>query len=150
MLCLSGFQLCIRLAARLDFSTARNTFVNALIKFTTLDAVKEMKSKHIQCIKMLIAVALTEGDYLEESWIQVLQAIRYGTFINLVGSFTDYYTSQLARLQLFSNGSHTDDLYFSDTTSVSSDSKHGKRLHAFRSSERSSLHGSHIAGSLVR
>ena len=28
--------------------------------------------------------------------------------------------SQLARLQLFSAGSHTDDLYFSDTASVSS------------------------------
>ena len=28
--------------------------------------------------------------------------------------------SQLARLQLFSAGSHTDDLYFSDTASISS------------------------------
>ena len=30
----------------------------------------------MQCIKLLIAIALSEGDYLEESWLQVLQAIR--------------------------------------------------------------------------
>lgn len=96
-LCLLGFQYAIRLACRLDFPTARNTFIYTLSKFTTLDTVREMHYKNIECIKLLMNVAVTEGDYLEESWNQILQCY-----------------SQLSRLQLFSNGLHTDDMFFSN------------------------------------
>lgn len=99
-LCLDGFRSCIMLSCRLDIPIARNTFINALLKFTTLDAVKEMKPKNVSCIKMLMNISLAEGDYLEESWVQVLQNV-----------------SQLARLQLLASGSHTDDIFFSDTAS---------------------------------
>jgi brefeldin A-inhibited guanine nucleotide-exchange protein len=102
-LCLSGFQNCIVLSCRLDFPIARHTFINALAKFTTLDTVREMREKNVLCIKLLLSVALSEGDFLEESWTQVLQSI-----------------SQLARLQLLANGSHTDDVFFSDSTSTAS------------------------------
>lgn len=96
-LCLTGFHDCIQIACRLDFPTARNTFINVLLKFTTLDAVREMKPKHVACIKLMMDLAISEGDYLEESWLQVLQTV-----------------SRLARLQLFASGSHTDDIFFSD------------------------------------
>jgi hypothetical protein len=59
-----------------------------------------MKPKNVSCIKMLMNISLAEGDYLEESWVQVLQNV-----------------SQLARLQLLATGSHTDDIFFSDTAS---------------------------------
>lgn len=101
-LCLSTFQYCISISCRLDNRVARNTFLHALSKFTTLDTVREMRSKNVQCIKLLLNVAFTEGEYLEESWLQILQVI-----------------SQLARLQLFANGGHTDDMFFGDALSSS-------------------------------
>jgi brefeldin A-inhibited guanine nucleotide-exchange protein len=92
-LCLISFQYAIRLACRLEFSTARNTFVNAIAKFTALDSVREIQKKNLDCIKILLELALAEGDYLEESWSQVLQA-----------------TSQLARL-MFANGMRNEDSF---------------------------------------
>ena len=99
-LCLFGFQYSIRLACRLDFPVGRSTYINALATFTALDQVREMRPKNVESIKVLIGIALSEGDYLEESWCQVLLCI-----------------SQLARLQMFGNGLHTDDLFFKDSNS---------------------------------
>lgn len=96
-LCLEGFQASIRIACRLDVNTARDTYVNSLAKFTTLESIKEMKSKHLDAIKMLINVALNDGDYLYESWGQILRCI-----------------SHLSRLQLFGSGLHSDDMFFSE------------------------------------
>lgn len=97
-LCLEGFQLSIRLACRCDVTTARDTYITTLTKFTTLEMIKEMKYKHIDGIKLLINIALTEGDFLCETWGQILSCI-----------------SHLSRLQLFGNGLHTDDMFFSET-----------------------------------
>lgn len=98
-LCITGFQYCLELSCRLDINIARNTFINGLSKFTTLDSVRDMKEKNVQCVKLLLNVALTEGDYLGESWTQVLQNV-----------------SHLARLQLLATGSHTDDMFFSESS----------------------------------
>ncbi len=116
-LCLSGFQHCILLSCRLDFPIARHTFINALAKFTTLDTIREMHEKNVLCIKLLLSVALSEGDFLEESWTQILQSI-----------------SQLARLQLLANGSHTDDVFFSDSMSTASNGNSSDGSKSFRKS----------------
>ena len=100
-ICQTGIYYAIRLACRLDFPTARHTFMNALAKFTTLDTVREMHPKHVSCIKLMLTLTLTESDFLDESWGQVLQCI-----------------SQLARLQLFANRVLTDDAFFSDSAST--------------------------------
>jgi brefeldin A-inhibited guanine nucleotide-exchange protein len=111
-LCIEGFLHSIRLSCRLDLPISRNTFVNSLAKFTTLETVREMKQKNVLSIKLLMNIALSEGEYLEESWGQILQNI-----------------SQLARLQLFANGSLTDDLFFSESalTSSSNEIKNNRR-----------------------
>ena len=96
-LALEGFQAAVQLACRLDFPTARHTYINALTKFTTLDTIKEMQPKNIECIKIILDIALSDGEYLDESWSQVLHCI-----------------SQVSRLQLFASGFHTDDLFFSN------------------------------------
>jgi Sec7-like guanine-nucleotide exchange factor len=90
-LSLTAFNLCISLACTLDFPIARNTFVNALTKFTALDTVKEMRGKQIACIKLMLNVAVTWGDNLEESWNQILLSF-----------------SHLARLQHFALGQNDD------------------------------------------
>lgn len=98
-LCITGFQYCLELSCRMDINIARNTFINGLSKFTTLDSVRDMREKNVQCVKLLLSVALSEGDYLGESWTQVLQNV-----------------SHLARLQLLASGSHTDDMFFSESS----------------------------------
>ncbi|EWM27144.1 brefeldin a-inhibited guanine nucleotide-exchange protein 1 [Nannochloropsis gaditana] len=94
-LSLEGFRHSIRIAARFNLPTARDLLVNTLYKFTALSEVTEVKPRNIDCIKTLIAVALSDGDYLNESWFDVLQCI-----------------SHLARLQLFASGLHSDDVFF--------------------------------------
>jgi brefeldin A-inhibited guanine nucleotide-exchange protein len=74
-LCLAALQDAIHLASALDMATARATLVNALAKFTTLDSVREMKPRHIECVKCLLRVAVAEGNTLGEAWEPVLQCI---------------------------------------------------------------------------
>ncbi len=53
----------------------RGAFVQALARFTLLtakSALTEMKAKNIDTIKCLIAVAQTDGNYLDDSWEEVL------------------------------------------------------------------------------
>lgn len=95
--CLEGFQFAIRLAGRLDVVTGRETFINALWKFTALDSVKDLKWKNIVAIQTLIQVAVNEGDYLYESWGQVLNAF-----------------SQISRLLAIASGGQSDSLFFAD------------------------------------
>lgn len=85
--CLEGLKLAIRIACRFDLETPRVAFVTALAKFTNLGNLKEMMAKHLEALKVLIDVALTEGDVLKGSWREILTC-----------------TSQLDRLQLLSGG----------------------------------------------
>jgi brefeldin A-inhibited guanine nucleotide-exchange protein len=85
--CLNGLRLAIRLACRFDLETPRTAFVTSLAKFTNLSNLKEMMAKNLEALKVLIEIALTEGDVLKSSWREILTCI-----------------SQLDRLQLLSTG----------------------------------------------
>ena len=85
--CLDGLKLAIRIACRFDLETPRTAFVTALAKFTSLGNLREMMAKNLEALKVLIDVALSEGDYLKNSWREVLTCI-----------------SQLDRFQLLSGG----------------------------------------------
>jgi len=94
-LSLKGFKYAVRVAAHYNIPTARDLLINTIYKFTTLDVVREMKPKNIECIRALISIALSDGNHLQECWLYVLQCI-----------------SHLARLQLFASGLQSDDVYF--------------------------------------
>ncbi|KIX04082.1 uncharacterized protein Z518_07635 [Rhinocladiella mackenziei CBS 650.93] len=85
--CLDGLRLAIRVSCRFDVETPRVAFVTALAKFTNLSNLKEMMAKNLEALKVLIEVALSEGDVLKSSWREILMCI-----------------SQLDRLQLLSTG----------------------------------------------
>jgi brefeldin A-inhibited guanine nucleotide-exchange protein len=85
--CLDGLRLAIRISCRFDLETPRVAFVTALAKFTNLSNLKEMTAKNLEALKVLIEVALSEGDILKSSWREILMCI-----------------SQLDRLQLLSTG----------------------------------------------
>lgn len=85
--CLDGLKLAIRIACRFDLETPRVAFVTALAKFTNLGNLKEMMAKHLEALKVLLDIAITEGDVLKGSWREILTCV-----------------SQLDRFQLLSGG----------------------------------------------
>jgi len=103
-LCLIAFVYSIRISAHSGMSLARDTFVNALAKFTTLGSIKEMKYKNIESIRTLLSIAIVDGDYLGESWGPVLQCV-----------------SQLGRLQLYASGLASDDTFLSGPDTPTAD-----------------------------
>lgn len=84
-LCLQGFRCAIRVASIFYMETERNAFVSSLAKFTVLNNTREMRSKNIQCIKTLINIAETDGNFLQDSWIHVLRCISQLDRMHLIG-----------------------------------------------------------------
>lgn len=85
--CLDGLRLAIRITCRFDLDTPRTAFVTALARFTNLGNIKEMMAKNLQALRVLIEVAISEGNSLKGAWREILMCI-----------------SQLDRLQLLSTG----------------------------------------------
>ena len=63
---------------RLAIAHARDALVNTLAKFTCLEsllgpnsvgtATREMRPKNVECVRVLLAIALSDGDRLGSSW----------------------------------------------------------------------------------
>mmetsp|Transcript_25091 Transcript_25091/g.27905 ORF Transcript_25091/g.27905 Transcript_25091/m.27905 type:complete len:953 (+) Transcript_25091:2-2860(+) len=103
-LCLEGFKAAIRVSSIFYLEIERNAFVSSLAKFTFLENVEHMQPKNIESIKVLINIAQTEGNYLGDSWKQVLRC-----------------TSQLDRLQHLSGPDVSEEI--SDKTPKNSESE---------------------------
>ncbi|KZT72494.1 Sec7-domain-containing protein [Daedalea quercina L-15889] len=86
-LCLDGFKNAIRIVSFFDMELERNAFVTTLAKFTFLNNLGEMKTKNMEAIKALLDVAVSEGNNLKGSWLEVLTCV-----------------SQLEHMQLISSG----------------------------------------------
>ena len=86
-LCMEGVRLAIRIACVFDLETPRTAFMTALSSFTNLGNLNEMMAKNLEALKVLLEVALTEGNLLKSSWRDILTCI-----------------SQLDRFQLISGG----------------------------------------------
>ncbi|BFZ56412.1 guanine nucleotide exchange protein for ADP-robosylation factor [Savitreella phatthalungensis] len=89
--CLEGFRHAIRIACIFDIELARNAFVRTLAWFTSLSSINDMKLKNLLGVKTILAIALSEGNDLKDSWREVLTAV-----------------SQLERLQLITAGIEED------------------------------------------
>jgi len=97
--CLTGFIYAIRISAHSNMSLARDTFLGSLAKFTYLGSIKELKYKNVEIIRSLINIAVSDGEYLGESWGKVLQCI-----------------SQLARMRMSASGLDNDEAFLQDST----------------------------------
>merc|ERR1719400_2283997 len=89
LLCLEGIRCAIRIACIFHLELERNAFVQALARFTLLttnSSVSEMKSKNIDCIKTLISVAHTDGNYLGSSWLDILKCISQLELAQMIGT----------------------------------------------------------------
>jgi len=101
-LCLTGFVYSVRIASHSSMSLAKDTFITALAKFTTLGSIKEMQYKNIESIQTLLSIAVIDGEFLGESWGPVLQCI-----------------SQLSRLRMFASGLAEDDQFLGASDAAS-------------------------------
>jgi brefeldin A-inhibited guanine nucleotide-exchange protein len=94
VLCLDGLKSAIRIVCFFDLELERNAFVTTLAKFTFLNNFGEMKTKNIEAIKALLDVAVSDGNSLKGSWLDVLTCV-----------------SQLEHMQLISSGADVPDAH---------------------------------------
>ncbi|KAJ3611380.1 hypothetical protein NHX12_021396, partial [Muraenolepis orangiensis] len=88
-LCLEGIRFAIRIACIFSIQLERDAYVQALARFTLLTAssgISEMKQKNIDTIKTLITVAHTDGNYLGNSWHEILKCISQLELAQLIGT----------------------------------------------------------------
>jgi brefeldin A-inhibited guanine nucleotide-exchange protein len=88
-LVLNGKRCALRLACIFRLGLERDAYVQALAHFTLLTAtspITEMKSKNVECIKTLITIAQTDGNYLGNSWHEILKCISQLELAQLLGN----------------------------------------------------------------
>ena len=86
-LCLDGLKSSIRIACVFQLDLERNAFIQSLTKFTLLVAgLGEMKVKNIETIKTLVTIAYTDGNYLQDSWLEMLKVISQLEMAQLIGT----------------------------------------------------------------
>uniref|UniRef100_A0A3B3Y605 SEC7 domain-containing protein n=1 Tax=Poecilia mexicana TaxID=48701 RepID=A0A3B3Y605_9TELE len=88
-LCLEGIRCAVRIASIFSMQLERDAYVQALARFTLLTAsssITEMKQKNIDTIKTLITVAHTDGNYLGNSWHEILRCISQLELAQLIGT----------------------------------------------------------------
>lgn len=85
--CMEGIKLAIKLSCLFDLETPRVAFVTYLANLTNLSNPREIMAKNLEALRALLDVALTEGNMLKNSWVEILTCV-----------------SQLDRLQLITGG----------------------------------------------
>ncbi|XP_062187526.1 brefeldin A-inhibited guanine nucleotide-exchange protein 5-like isoform X2 [Phragmites australis] len=73
--CMEGFRAGIHLTRVLGMDTMRYAFLTSLVRFTFLHAPKEMRSKNIEALRILLALADTDMDALQDTWNAVLECV---------------------------------------------------------------------------
>ena len=85
-LTLEGFKYAIRIISTFDLELERKAFVGTLSKFTLLTNLSEMKVKNVEGIKCLLEIAYTEGNWLNDSWLEVVKCVSSLERLNLIGA----------------------------------------------------------------
>ncbi|CAN8102030.1 unnamed protein product [Discula destructiva] len=85
--CLDGMKLATKIACFFDLATPREACISALKNTSNLNNPSEVLAKNVEALKVLLELGQTEGDYLRQSWKDILMCI-----------------SQLDRLQLITGG----------------------------------------------
>ena len=106
--CMEGIKLAIKLSCIFDLETPRVAFVTYLANLTNLSNPREMTTKNLEALRVLLDIALTDGNMLKKSWVDILTCV-----------------SQLDRLQLITGGVDEDIVPDPRKASVIEASKNG-------------------------
>ncbi|GJD07126.1 Brefeldin A-inhibited guanine nucleotide-exchange protein 2 [Galdieria sulphuraria] len=74
-LCTQCFRDALVIASIYGMDTERNALASSLAKFTHLSGISDMKIKNIECIRAILQVAISDGDFLGDTWMHILKAI---------------------------------------------------------------------------
>jgi hypothetical protein len=74
-LCIEGFSNCIKLCSMLNLDLQKKALIQTFCKLTNVIQCKEIKEKHINCIKGILHLAAFDGFCLKGSWKIVLELI---------------------------------------------------------------------------
>jgi guanine nucleotide-exchange factor len=74
-LCIEGFRLGTQLAKTLDMDVMRYAFLTSLVRFTFLHAPREMRSKNVEALKMLLGLCQADPDALKDTWNAILECL---------------------------------------------------------------------------
>ncbi|KAI0022620.1 guanine nucleotide exchange factor for ADP ribosylation factors [Xylariomycetidae sp. FL0641] len=85
--CLEGMKQATKIACLFDLATPREAFMSSLKNMANLNNPQEILAKHVEALRVILDLGQTEGNYLKESWKDILMCI-----------------SQLDRLQLITGG----------------------------------------------
>ncbi|CAE6074869.1 unnamed protein product [Arabidopsis arenosa] len=81
LLCMEGFKAGIHIAYVLGMDTMRYAFLTSLVRFTFLHAPKEMRSKNVEALRILLALCDSEPETLQDTWNAVLECVSRLEFI---------------------------------------------------------------------
>lgn len=68
-------RICIHIACIFGMTLEREAFIPALTNFTSLNKPLDIRAKHIEAIRCMLDVAVREGNFLGESWKDVLSCV---------------------------------------------------------------------------
>lgn len=82
---LLGFRFAVHVTAVMGMQTQRDAFVTSVAKFTLLHSVGDMKQKNVDAVKAIIAIAIEDGNYLQEAWEHILTCLSRFEHLQLLG-----------------------------------------------------------------
>ncbi|XP_051140030.1 brefeldin A-inhibited guanine nucleotide-exchange protein 5-like isoform X2 [Andrographis paniculata] len=74
-ICMEGFEEGIHITHVLGMDTLRYAFLTSLLRYNSLHAPKEIRSKNVEALRTVLALCGTELYALEGSWLAVLESI---------------------------------------------------------------------------
>lgn len=86
---MEGFKNCISISGFFQLDLQVQAFVSTLSKYTQLNAVDIKVPKNMTAIKALLAVAYTDGNYLNENWNDIIRCVSKLEKLKLIGDSVD-------------------------------------------------------------
>lgn len=83
--CLQGFRHAVHVTSVMGMQTQRDAFVTTVAKFTYLHCAADMKQKNVEAVKVIIAIAIEDGNNLQEAWEHVLTCLSRFEHLQLLG-----------------------------------------------------------------
>ncbi|KAL7590051.1 hypothetical protein Lser_V15G39977 [Lactuca serriola] len=83
--CLHGIRHAVHVTAVMGMQTQRDALVTTVAKFTYLHCAADMKQKNVDAVKTIIAIAIEDGNYLQDSWEHILTCLSRFEHLQLLG-----------------------------------------------------------------
>ncbi|XP_071700896.1 brefeldin A-inhibited guanine nucleotide-exchange protein 1 isoform X2 [Rutidosis leptorrhynchoides] len=141
--CLQGFRHAVHVTAVMGMQTQRDAFVTSVAKFTYLHCAADMKQKNVDAVKAIIAIAIEDGNYLQDAWEHILTCLSRFEHLQLLGEGAPSDAS------FFTSGSNTT----SETTTTSEDKSSSLRSGGFTTNLKkkgTTLQNPHVVMAVVR